>query len=175
MHLVGHSFGGVLALHLAATSPLRIAHLTLVEPVLFALAEGKPGAAAHACAFRPIVDAIARGATEDAARRFHALWGAGDWDAMSPERRARMAQAMPIVAAQRSALFGPPAAEILDGVEAPVTLVEGGASPTVIGEIGDAIEARGTVVARHRIAGAGHMLPITHPAEVARALAGVAR
>ena len=36
LHLVGHSYGGVLALHLALADPGRVQSLTLIEPVFFA-------------------------------------------------------------------------------------------------------------------------------------------
>ena len=35
-HLVGHSYGGVLALHLALADPGRVQSLTLIDPVFFA-------------------------------------------------------------------------------------------------------------------------------------------
>jgi pimeloyl-ACP methyl ester carboxylesterase len=41
-HLVGHSYGGVIALLIAARHPRRVRSLTVSEPPAFALARGKP-------------------------------------------------------------------------------------------------------------------------------------
>lgn len=41
-HLVGHSFGGAVALDAAARSPSKVRSLTLIEPAMAALAAGKP-------------------------------------------------------------------------------------------------------------------------------------
>ncbi|HYA15183.1 MAG TPA: alpha/beta fold hydrolase, partial [Syntrophales bacterium] len=40
VHLVGHSYGGVLAMRLALSDQHRIASLTLIEPVVFNLLRG---------------------------------------------------------------------------------------------------------------------------------------
>ena len=41
-HLVGHSYGGVIALLIAARQPARVRSLTVSEPPAFALARGNP-------------------------------------------------------------------------------------------------------------------------------------
>lgn len=41
-HLVGHSYGGVIALLAAAAAPERVRSLTVIEPPAFALAAGRP-------------------------------------------------------------------------------------------------------------------------------------
>jgi len=41
-HLVGHSFGGAVALDAAARDPSKVRSLTLIEPAMAALAAGKP-------------------------------------------------------------------------------------------------------------------------------------
>jgi pimeloyl-ACP methyl ester carboxylesterase len=42
-HVVGHSYGGVIALLAAARRPALVASLTVVEPPAFAIARGRPG------------------------------------------------------------------------------------------------------------------------------------
>jgi lipase len=55
-------------------------------------------------------------------------------------------------------------------VACPVLLIEGGASPPVIGQILDTLEAGLADVRRVRIEGAGHMVPMSHAAEVGDAV-----
>jgi len=169
-HLIGHSFGGVLALHLAARHPDEVATLTLIEPVLFAAATGH-WRAAHDAAFAPALAAASVGRTEEAARAFHAIWGHGAWAALPERVRADMAAKMPIIAAQQEVLTGPCALDPLDAVRAPTLLVEGTESPAVVGEIIDTLAARLPRAGRVGIDGAGHMAPITHPEAVAAVVA----
>src|SRR5258708_9205530 len=46
-HLVGHSYGGVLALHLALADPGRVQSLTLTDPVFFAALKYAGDSASH--------------------------------------------------------------------------------------------------------------------------------
>jgi len=55
----------------------------------------------------------------------------------------------------------------LEAIDAPVLLVMGEDSPPVIPAIADALAARLQDVGRAVVPGAGHMLPITHPAQMA--------
>src|SRR5687768_11557963 len=57
-HLVGHSYGGAVALHVARTRPELLRSLTLVEPSAFHLLRGGDGIAA--AALREITDVAAR-------------------------------------------------------------------------------------------------------------------
>jgi pimeloyl-ACP methyl ester carboxylesterase len=43
-HLVGHSYGGIVALYMAASRPDKVASLTLIEPPAFCFAKGDPEA-----------------------------------------------------------------------------------------------------------------------------------
>ncbi len=47
-HLVGHSYGGLLALRLALTEPALLASLTLIEPMSRGVLQGSDAAAARA-------------------------------------------------------------------------------------------------------------------------------
>jgi lipase len=61
-------------------------------------------------------------------------------------------------------LLAPGRLEVLD---APVMLISGAASPPVMGRIAEAIAARLPDVGVAEVPGAGHMLPVTHPDQVA--------
>ena len=58
----------------------------------------------------------------------------------------------------------------LEGITVPVLLVEGGDSPPVIDAVQSVLAARLPQVTRLIVPGAGHMVPITHPDLVARAV-----
>ncbi len=96
--LVGHSFGGAVAMKLAARTPGRIARLALLEPNPFYLLRqaGRADAFAEAMALRNVIKT--RGALGDwaaAAEQFADYWGgAGSWETMSAERRSAFAEAL---------------------------------------------------------------------------------
>jgi lipase len=173
-HLIGHSFGATVALRLAIEHPGRVVSLTLIEPVLFAAARGQPGWQAHeeaVAGLGPLYDDD----TEGAARVFLDVWGGGvPLDAMPEAQRRYMIDRIWVVRDSMPALNDDRARLLprLGQITCPVLLIEGATSPPVIAEIQTAL---GNAVSQHRrtvIAGAGHMVPITHPGPVAAAIAG---
>jgi pimeloyl-ACP methyl ester carboxylesterase len=93
-HLVGHSYGGVVALMLAVANPVRVRALTLIEPVFFAALRyhGREAAYRRFCEVRDaFLSALARGETELALREFVSFWaGQATWDGMPAAQRAGM-------------------------------------------------------------------------------------
>jgi pimeloyl-ACP methyl ester carboxylesterase len=59
---------------------------------------------------------------------------------------------------------------LLEAVTAPVILAEGDASPPVIAEINTALARRLPNTRRLVVPEAGHMLPLTHPVPLGRAV-----
>ncbi|WP_425038050.1 alpha/beta fold hydrolase [Primorskyibacter sp. S187A] len=172
--LVGHSFGATVALRLALSHPARIRSLTLIEPVFFAVAfrdvpECKAGFQAEHAGFE---QAMSRGELEAAARAFTGIWGgATAWEDIPPAQQTLRASQMPLIQAAEGALHDDAGGLLqpgqIDALDVPSLLIEGAQSPRVIAIIQDGLERRLPDVTRARIVGAGHMLPITHPAEVA--------
>lgn len=169
LDLIGHSFGATVALRIAVAAPEAIRSLTLIEPVLFAAA---PAAAATDARLSETMDALlAEGRLDEAARAFLSVWGGLPFDRQPPAARAQMAGQVRLVAETNDILMADRAdilrAGGLERIEAPVLLISGGDSPPVIGAIAEALAARLPDVGRATVPGAGHMLPITHAAQVA--------
>ena len=173
-HVIGHSFGGTVALRLAVAAPERVASLTLVDPVLFALlAETDPGAyAAEMAEAGPARARMAAGDWEGAAEAFLARWGTGA--PPSPAQRAAMVSGMPFVWRSEAEIAIPETATLdaarLRRIAVPTLVVTGAASPASIGAIAEGLAQVIPNLRRVEIPGAGHMVPITHPAEVSAAI-----
>lgn len=174
VHLIGHSFGGTVALRLAVAAPERVASLTLVDPVLFALlAETDPGAyAAEMAEAGPARARMAAGDWEGAAEAFLARWGTGA--PPSPAQRAAMVAGMPFVWRSEAEIAIPETATLdaarLRRIAVPTLVVTGAASPASIGAIAEGLAQVIPNLRRVEIPGAGHMVPITHAAEVSAAI-----
>lgn len=174
VHLIGHSFGATVALRMALEDPGRIASLTLFEPVLFsaARAAGGPAFAAHMAAHDSFAKALLSRDNAAAAEAFQAIWGRDTpFDSLPTAQRQYIIQRIPLIAAQNAVLVEDVAGILaygrLEGLGVPVLLVEGADSPPVIDAINTELSRRLPQVTRAVVAGAGHMLPITHAAECA--------
>ena len=90
VHLVGHSYGGGVALHAALARPDQIASMALYEPSAFHLLRqmGWPGALAYAeiaGVAGSVCQGVVTGAYRGAVQAFIDYWnGPGAWDAMRP-------------------------------------------------------------------------------------------
>ena len=174
--LIGHSGGAVAAMQIAIARPDLVRTLTLVEPVLFAAAEGTAEGAAHAKAMAPVWLREKAGDPEGAAAIFTGLWGTGKgWGELDPRQRQYIADRIHLIGAGMPALLKDNGnilgAGRLERLTMPVMLISGAASPPVIHVIAERIAARLPDVGVAEVPGAGHMLPITHPDQVAGVVA----
>ncbi|MFO1321573.1 MAG: alpha/beta fold hydrolase [Burkholderiales bacterium] len=108
--LVGHSYGGAVALMAALTRPARIRALVLYEPTLFSLVDAQPPAPDGADGIRRTVReagaALDRGDRAAAARTFIDFWmGEGAWAATPPSRQASFTASIVNVRRWAHALF----------------------------------------------------------------------
>lgn len=165
MDLIGHSIGGTIALRIAVAAPDAVRSLTLIEPVLFAAAGATQGAGA---------DPDTLGEAE-AARRFLREWGEQGYDDLPPPVQAAIRRQIRLVAESNQVLNHDGAGILrpggLEGIGAPVMLISGGDSPPVVHAIAEALAARLPDVAVAGVPGAAHMLPMTHPDQVAGLIA----
>lgn len=171
VHLIGHSFGGTAALRLAIERPDLVNRLTLIEPVYFAAAKGTPEHALHAKAFRPFVGAMLAGDEARAAEIFNDLWGATPWARIPARMQAKLVRRIHLIVAGGAAIEedaeGITSAKRLTDLDIPVTLIRGANTQPVIRSIHNVLAGRIRNAKDHVIAGAAHMVPITHVAEVA--------
>lgn len=170
--LIGHSGGAVAALQLALDMPEMVRTLTLIEPVLFAAAKGTPAWADHVASMAPYKAALDAGERMRAAEAFTAVWGAGaPWAEIDARTRDYMAGRIHLIDAAMPALeddnFGILDEGRLEALDLPVMIIIGTDCPPVIPCIAEAIAARLPDVGLAEVPGAGHLLPLTHPAQVA--------
>jgi pimeloyl-ACP methyl ester carboxylesterase len=174
-HLVGHSYGGAVALHLARTRPELLASLTLIEPTAFQLL--RTGDPADRAALDEIVavagelkEALAAGDYRGGYGRFVDFWsGPGSWAGMPAHKQAAFAPRLAKVVLDFHAIFSDPSGpEALGGVALPILLLQGAGTVPASRRICARLRAALPGAAFAIIDGAGHMLPITHRDEVDR-------
>jgi pimeloyl-ACP methyl ester carboxylesterase len=176
VHLVGHSYGGAVALQLALRWPERVRSLTLYEPVRFALllrdAATVPAGETIVGVGRRIGFEVLSGALHAAARRFVDYWsGDGSWDRLDPARRDRLAARMPKVQAEFEALFADrvPAAAYTR-LPMPVHLLGGSRSPLPARQVLDLLATQLPQARHSRLDGLGHLGPVEDPQRVLDAI-----
>lgn len=172
--VVGHSYGGAVALMLASRHPERVHGVVAYEPVLFPLLAGDPDTAQEWQEAVAVADDIrkhlARGADEAAARGFVDYWsGRGTFDHLPPGTRAATVLRMPSVMRQYETLTHEPALlSQLTRLRQPMLVLTGERTVRPLRRIAEILRA-GVPQARHQtLAGMGHMGPLTHAEGVNR-------
>lgn len=172
VHLVGHSYGGAVAMHLAAAQPARVLSLAVYEPVLFGLlAEHEPWSPAAREAFalaEAMRGLVGAGESAVAAARFIDYWsGAGTWAAMAPARRESIATRMPFIVQHFETLYREPLpARTLARLGMPLLCLRGGRSTPAALRVAALLQVLMPQARHELVAEAGHMGPLTHAAEV---------
>lgn len=173
MDVIGHSFGAVIALRLAVMHPERVRSLTVIEPVIFSITQqdAPEVLAQHDIEAAPYQQALSDRDWEKAARIFNRMWSekAPKWDDMPERNRAAMVRGVPVVGGQRAFLYDDAAGMLprLGLLKMPVLVMRGAESHPSITAANNGLAARVSGSVQVAIPGAGHMAPITHPAEVA--------
>lgn len=166
--VVGHSYGGCLALELAARSPDLVAGSWVYEPPYAPLGRPAVRAALADVAQRTAV-AGRRGGPGAAAEAF--LSAVGDRSAvvgLSPAARQRIRAAGSSALADAALLGLEPAG--LERIHCPVVVVTGTASVPVYAALAGALIERVPTAVHEKIDGAAHGAPITHVESVAEAI-----
>lgn len=179
VHLVGHSFGGVVALFVAMRKRVYIASLTVLEaPLPSLLSHCREDA--HYRAFRDMTDeyfAAYRGGDREAIRTMIDFYGGEGTYASWPERvRAYAAETTPVnMLDWASAYDHPLSPEMLAAIKVPVSVVVGARShPAVCRANGLVAMSIGGATFK-TIGGASHFMISTHPVQVAELIAANVR
>ena len=152
-HLVGHSYGGIVAMYLAAAAPQRILSLTVIEPPAFGLTEA-PEAVKLRAAFQEL---WADGPREpfEFFRLFASLVGERPWP--RPPLPPAMEAGVRALMGERAVWEARPDLDALAQAPFPVLVVSGGHAPG-FETVCDAIASR-TNAQRAVIRGAQHSVP----------------
>jgi len=179
VHVVAHSYGGLVALGLLPLLGARVASLLLFEPVLFGAlsrsAEAPPEVVAEAHAFAAhdwfLVDE-ARGGGDAWLEIFIDYWNRpGSWARM-PEPQKAFTRAVGWKMFQEvRAVFRDESRFTDHRVAAPLTLVKAARSPRASRAMVDALARVNPHAVVRDLADTGHLAPLTHPPLFAAAVA----
>ncbi len=170
--LVGHSYGGAVALVAAVQQPQRVRSLVLYEPTLFALVDAAFTPPNDADGIRHTVEragvALAAGDPGAAAEHFIDFWmGKGTWRATLPARRSSIEGAIVNVQGWGQALFGETTPlQAFEALTMPVLLMVGRDSPPSTRAVARLLAQTLPRLETLEFEGIGHMGPVTHVAVV---------
>lgn len=168
-HLIGHSYGGAIALKAALREPARFISLVLYEPVLFSVlvADAPQSAAAREIiAVRDdTIRLLDQGDVNASAQRFVDYWlGDGSWAATPEARRPTLAEAMRAVKPQWHAAFCEPTPlNAFATLKVPTLFLSGTQSKASARAVARLLISVLPQVRVEEIEGGGHMAPVTHP------------
>ena len=164
-HLIGHSYGGMVALQLAQTLPHRLRSLSLFEPISFNLLPARdPDMVMIEAAWHQIEGRWIVGDAHGAARSFVDYWsGAGAFAELRASRQELLASQVPKLLLEFRAVADEPRnVSAYRQIAVPTCLVAGFDSP----EPAQRLMSMFAELLPHASCfevPAGHMAPITHP------------
>ncbi|HVP08416.1 MAG TPA: alpha/beta hydrolase [Burkholderiales bacterium] len=174
--LVGHSYGGAVALKAALANPGRVHALALYEPTLFSLIESEKRAPNDADGIRNAVarsiGALDAGDQDAAARHFIDYWmGEGAWQNTPDARKPAIAASIANVRRWAHALTTEPATlAAFRTLDIPVLYMVGGRSTTSAHGVARLLTRALPRVEIVKFEELGHMGPVTHPEPVNAAI-----
>ncbi|HEX7150223.1 MAG TPA: alpha/beta fold hydrolase [Thermoanaerobaculia bacterium] len=178
-HLIGHSYGGFLALQLALARPDLVRSIAVYEPVAFGILDEEKDADARAAldGVKRTWDPDASGTDDEWLEGFVDWWnGRGAWRHLPEETRAafrsvgwKLYQEVVTLAADRTDATGYAA------ITAPTLLLTGAHSPLTERRVVHNLAAALPNAKAVTFDGVGHMGPITHAAQVNAAIAAFLR
>lgn len=176
-HLVGHSYGGLVALTLARTLPHRVRSLAVYDPVAFGVLHDPPDAVGLADLMRagaqPIFSDESLGGTEAWLETFVNYWNGPDaWRSLPAASREQFLRVGRVVFREVSSLMADrTGAAAYSTLTAPTLLIAGELSPAAARRVGEVLLGALPDARREVVKGAGHMGPLTHASVVEELIA----
>lgn len=173
-HLVGHSYGGVVALHHAHHHRDRVKSLTIIEPMSFhLLGQGHPLIEEARAMVEIIRRYIREGNALAAAEMFIDLWmPAGTFARIGDREKLQLAEGVRKMVLDFQAAVGEPlTAEDYATLPMPVCLIAGKESPPYSLGITRLVAETIPGIEFHWVDG-GHFSPVSHPDQVNPIIAG---
>ena len=168
IHLVGHSYGGVVAIKAAQVYAERIRSLILYEPVvfsaLFSVSADQPASVEVSRLIEDIQGDYRCGDLFHAAQRFIDYWsGAGTWENIPMQKKLGLSKKIPVVLENFEALVSEPNALAgVASIQVPTLYLSGRESPASVQVISELLIQKLPRVDAYQFPGLGHMGPITH-------------
>lgn len=172
VHLVGHSYGGAVALDVARRHPHAVRSVAVYEPVLFGCLAADAASASQARAVRALAADVHahvyHGHDDAAAERFVGFWsGPESWAQMPASRRVAVAARMRSVAPHFDAAFAAPDPRLtLARQRTPRLALSGAATVPATWRIGQLLRAAWPDAEHVALPGLGHMGPLTDAVRV---------
>ena len=168
LSLIGHSFGGSVAMKAALTLEERLRSLVLIEPNPFYLLKdyGRIEAYQEICLLGDFVKKFgALGEWNRVASRFVTYWNSdGAWEALSEERQAILAELVkPNFYEWDAVLEGEDDISEWQRLSDRMLVLKGSETRRAISEIVELLTNDLPNLNASEVPGCGHMLPITHP------------
>ena len=167
VHLIGHSYGGALALHIARTHPDLVRSLCLYEPTLFSiLGTGDSADQQLMGEIASLSDAVRTGIEEGferySAQVFTDFWGGvGAWQALNQTRRIAMKDWIEKAPADFHALLSEPEPDRIVDRNHPVSILVGSRTHPHTRRIAELLSDQSDMVRMGYLEGAGHLGPFT--------------
>lgn len=165
-HLVGHSYGGLIAWTLARRAPERVLSIASYDPVTMGVLHDPPDPESlpDMQNTQALTDDTLEPGSESWLERFIDWWNApGAWRALpQPQRDAFLQVGWKMSAEVRSLLTDRTPASAYSRVRAPVLLMRGEFTPVAARRVSDRLAEALPQARLVDVEGAGHMGPITH-------------
>jgi pimeloyl-ACP methyl ester carboxylesterase len=170
--LVGHSYGGAVAVRIALARRQSVQALVLYEPALWGLlARVDPdgeGTKEIEAVRQSLIEQLDLGNDEAATQGFIDYWvGAGTWASLPDHRRPSLIQGAKANAKKWRESLGPPfSEEEIQELRLPVLLLAGSSSTLAAGSVVTRLQALLPQAEVVDLPGLGHLGPLTHPTVV---------
>jgi pimeloyl-ACP methyl ester carboxylesterase len=164
-HVVGHSYGGLVALHVALVAGPSVRSLTLFDPVAFSVLD--PAADRDARAELDAID-LRWGDPERWLRAFVDFWGgAGAWEGLrEPVRTEFLRVAWVVHEGVRTLMADTTPLATYQALACPTLVLTGERSPLPARKVDERLAATIPGARLEVIANAGHLAPVTEPVRV---------